>query len=74
MDRRAATRGYNHSVAAKTFKARLGGAKGDVPTVEIPFDVKAEYGSARARVRVTVNGVVLRTTVAAMGGRSWRER
>jgi bacteriocin resistance YdeI/OmpD-like protein/uncharacterized protein DUF1905 len=57
-------------VAPKTFKARLGGAKGDVPTVELPFDVKAEYGSARAKVRVTVNGVVLRTTVAPMGGRS----
>jgi hypothetical protein len=57
-------------VAATTFKARLGGDKGDVPTVEIPFDVKATYGSARAKVRVTVNGVVLRTSVAAMHGKS----
>ena len=39
--------------------------------VEIPFDVKAEYGSARAKVRVTVNGVTLRTTVAVYGGRSY---
>jgi hypothetical protein len=57
-------------VVAKTFKAKLGGDAGDVPTVEIPFDVKATYGSARAKVRVVVNGVELRTTVAAMGGKS----
>ena len=57
-------------MAAKTFKARLGGDKGEMPTVEIPFDVKATYGSTRAKVRVTVNGVVLRTSVAAMGGKS----
>jgi hypothetical protein len=58
-------------VAAKTFTAKLGGATGDVPAVEIPFDVKAIYGSARPKVSVTVNGVVLRTTVAVYGGRSY---
>jgi len=60
-------------VAAKTFKARLGGDKRDVPTIptiEIPYDVKATYGSARPKVAVTVNGVTLRTTVAVCGGRS----
>ena len=58
-------------MAAKTFKARFGGEKGETPMVEIPFDVKATYGSARAKVRVTVNGVTLRTTVAVYGGRSY---
>jgi bacteriocin resistance YdeI/OmpD-like protein/uncharacterized protein DUF1905 len=58
-------------MAAKTFKARFGGEKGETPMVEIPFDVKAAYGSARAKVRVTVNGVTLRTTVAVYDGRSY---
>ena len=58
-------------MAAKTFKAKFGGEKGETPMVEIPFDVKATYGSARAKVRVTVNGVTLRTTVAVYGGRSY---
>src|SRR5262245_39976367 len=58
-------------MAAKTFKAKLGGETGEAPAVEIPFDVKAAYGSARAKVRVTVNGVTLRTTVAVYGGRSY---
>jgi hypothetical protein len=58
-------------VAAKTFRAKLGGDKGEVPSIEIPFDVKATYGSARPRVAVTVNGVTLRTTVAVYGGTSF---
>ena len=58
-------------MAPKTFKAKLGGEKGEGPAVEIPFDVKATYGSARPKVSVTVNGVTLRTTVAAYGGRSY---
>ena len=58
-------------MAAKTFKAKLGGEKGEVPAVEIPFDVKATYGSARPKVSVTVNGVTLRTTVAVYGGKSY---
>ena len=58
-------------MATKTFKAKLGGDKGDVPSIEIPFDVKATYGSARPRVTVTVNGVTLRTTVAVYGGVSF---
>jgi hypothetical protein len=58
-------------VATKTFKAKLGGDKGEVPSIVIPFDVKAEYGSARAKVAVTVNGVTLRTTVAVYGGTSF---
>jgi Bacteriocin-protection, YdeI or OmpD-Associated/Domain of unknown function (DUF1905) len=53
------------------FRAVLGGADGERPLVELPFDVKAEYGSARAKVKVMVNGVELRTTVAVYGGRSY---
>lgn len=58
-------------MAARTFKAKFGGATGDTPVVEIPFDVKATYGSARPKVVVTVNGVTLRTTVAVYGGKSY---
>lgn len=57
-------------MAARTFRAKFGGATGD-PVVEIPFDVKATYGSARPKVIVTVNGVTLRTTVAVYGGKSY---
>jgi len=58
-------------VSAKTFKAKLGGDKGEVPVVEIPFDVRATFGSARPKVCVTVNGVTIRTTVAVYGGISY---
>lgn len=58
-------------MGARKFTAVLGGAGGERPTVEIPFDVKAEYGSARAKVVATVNGVRLRTTVAVYGGKSY---
>ena len=58
-------------MSTKTFKAKLGGEKGEAPVVEIPFDVVATYGSARPKVSVTVNGVTLRTTVAVYGGRSY---
>jgi bacteriocin resistance YdeI/OmpD-like protein/uncharacterized protein DUF1905 len=58
-------------MAAKTFRARLGGEKREAPAVEIPFDVRATYGSARPKVIVTVNGVALPTTVAVYGGRSY---
>ena len=53
------------------FQAVLGGEDGERPLVELPFDVKAEYGSARAKVRATVNGIELRTTVSVYGGRSY---
>jgi hypothetical protein len=58
-------------MSARRFTAVLGGATGERPAVEIPFDVKAEYGSARAKVVATVNGVRLRTTVAVYGGKSY---
>jgi hypothetical protein len=56
---------------ARVFTAILGGASGARPTVEIPFDVRAEYGAARAKVVATVNGVKLRTSVAVYGGKSY---
>src|SRR5262245_761765 len=55
----------------KRFSAVLGGADGERPLVEIPFDVKATYGSARPKGIATVNGVKLRTTVAVYGGKSY---
>ena len=58
-------------MASRTFTATFGGESGQAPVVEIPFDVKAAYGSARPKVSVTVNGVTLRTTVAVYGGKSY---
>jgi Bacteriocin-protection, YdeI or OmpD-Associated/Domain of unknown function (DUF1905) len=37
--------------------------------VEVPLDVPALYGRARAPVRVTINGYRFRSTVAVYGGR-----
>lgn len=54
--------------AAKKFNAKLGGDAGEVPLIELPFDVKAEFGRARAPVKVTVNGYTFATTVAVYGG------
>ena len=53
-----------------TFTAKFGG-DGGAPAVVVPFDVKAVYGQARPKVKVTVNGVTLRTTIAVYGGRSY---
>ena len=39
--------------------------------LEVPFDVRAVFGKARAPVRGTVNGYPFRTTVATYGGRSF---
>jgi len=55
----------------KAVRAVLGGEAGERPMVELPFDVAATFGSARPKVKVTVNGVELRTTVAVYGGRSY---
>jgi bifunctional DNA-binding transcriptional regulator/antitoxin component of YhaV-PrlF toxin-antitoxin module len=51
-----------------SFKAVLGGAEGERPLVELPFDAKERFGKARAPVRGTVNGAEFRTTVAVYGG------
>ena len=44
-------------------------ARGSGRLVEIPFDVPAVFGRARAPVRGTVNGQPFTTTVATYGGR-----
>jgi hypothetical protein len=36
--------------------------------IELPFDVRAEFGKARPPVVVTVNGYTYRSTVAVMNG------
>jgi len=43
--------------------------RGSGTLVEVPFDVRAVFGKARAPVRGTVNGHPFRTTVAVYGGR-----
>jgi hypothetical protein len=53
------------------FAAILGGEKGERPHVELPFDVRATFGAARPKVKVTVNGIELRTTVAVYAGKSF---
>ena len=58
-------------VSVRRFDAVVGGNEGRLPVVEVPFDVKKEYGSARPKVIATVNGVQLRTTVSVYGGRSY---
>lgn len=58
--------------AMKTFTATLGeDEKGSVGLVELPFDPRDEFGKARAPVKITVNGVVLRSTVAIYGGKAF---
>jgi bifunctional DNA-binding transcriptional regulator/antitoxin component of YhaV-PrlF toxin-antitoxin module len=54
--------------SVESFKAVLGGAEGERPLVELPFDGKERFGKARAPVRGTVNGAEFRTTVAVYGG------
>src|SRR5215217_1082948 len=53
------------------FDAVVGGGQGRLPLVELPFDVTAAYGTARPKVKATVNDVTLRTTVSVYGGRSY---
>jgi Bacteriocin-protection, YdeI or OmpD-Associated/Domain of unknown function (DUF1905) len=55
----------------REFEAVVGGGEGRLPLVEVPFDVKEVYGTARPKVKATVNQVTLRTTVAVYGGRSY---
>jgi hypothetical protein len=49
---------------AKTFEATL-----KEGFVELPFDVQAEFGRARAPVKFSINGHSYRTTVAVYGGK-----
>lgn len=47
----------------------IGAAQSSATGIDLPFDPKAEFGSARARVIVTLNGHAYRTTTFTMGGR-----
>jgi hypothetical protein len=58
-------------MVAREFEAVVGGVEGRLPLVEVPFDVKGAYGTARPKVKATVNQVTLRTTVSVYGGRSY---
>lgn len=54
----------------KRFTAELQlGPKGTTGFIEVPFDVRAEFGQARPPVRGTMNGAPFRTTVAVYGGK-----
>jgi hypothetical protein len=53
---------------AERFEATLE-QHGSGTLAEVPFDVRAVFGKARAPVRGTVNGHPFRTTVAVYGGR-----
>ena len=55
-------------MAKKSFRGTLGG-RGSAGMVEVPFDVKEVFGSARAPVKATVNEVTWRTTIATYGGK-----
>jgi hypothetical protein len=46
------------------FKTKLGDG-----FVELPFDVKKEFGKARAPVRISLNGYSYRSTVCVYGGK-----
>jgi hypothetical protein len=58
-------------VQVREFEAVVGGGEGRLPLVEVPFDVKDAYGTARPKVKATVNDVTLRTTISVYGGRSY---
>jgi bifunctional DNA-binding transcriptional regulator/antitoxin component of YhaV-PrlF toxin-antitoxin module len=51
-------------MSAKSFKVRLGSG-----FVEIPFDVKKQFGRARPPVSVSVNGYSYRSTIAVYSGK-----
>jgi hypothetical protein len=56
----------------KTFTTTLGAdEKGSIALVELPFDPREAFGKARAPVKITINGVVLRSTVMVYGGKPY---
>jgi hypothetical protein len=52
----------------RTFKAKLTADSGGL-FFQVPFDVKAEFGKARAPVRVTLGKYTYPSTVAVYGGK-----
>jgi len=60
------------SAETRTFHAVVAEAgPGGGHWVEIPFDVRAAFGEARAPVAATVAGVPYRSRVAVYGGRTY---
>ena len=55
-------------MAKKTFKAKLTADSGGL-FFQVPFDVKATFGKARAPVRVTLGKYSYPSTVAVYGGK-----
>jgi hypothetical protein len=53
------------------FTTQIPHGDGQAGLIELPFDVRAEYGQARPPLRGTVNGYPFRTTVAVYGGKSY---
>jgi hypothetical protein len=45
--------------------------KGSIALVELPFDPREAFGKARAPVKITVNGVELRSTVMVYDGKPY---
>jgi hypothetical protein len=52
----------------KTFTAEIREGRGGGAFVEVPFDVKAAFGSPRPKVSVTFDGEPYRGTITSMGG------
>src|SRR5688500_15485506 len=52
----------------RTFKAKLTADSGGI-FFQVPFDVKTEFGKARAPVRVTLGRYTYASTVAVYGGK-----
>jgi bifunctional DNA-binding transcriptional regulator/antitoxin component of YhaV-PrlF toxin-antitoxin module len=55
-------------MSAKRFRAKLGGDAGAL-FVDVPFDVKKEFGRARSPVKVSINGYSYRSTISVYGGK-----
>jgi hypothetical protein len=55
-------------MSAKGFKAKLAADVGAL-FVEVPFDVKKEFGKARSPVKVSINGYSYRSTISVYGGK-----
>ena len=53
-----------------TFTAVIRAGRGGGAFIEVPFDVKATFGSARPKVKVTFDGEPYRGTIAPMDGAS----
>jgi regulator of protease activity HflC (stomatin/prohibitin superfamily) len=55
-------------MSVKRFRAKLGGDAGAL-FVDVPFDVKKEFGKARPPVKVSINGYSYRSTISVYSGK-----